>query len=41
MRIKLLTNRKEMIEGWKEYFELLLDEEFPREIIDRVKWNLV
>ena len=29
-----------MIKRWKDYFEGLLNEEFPREEIDRVEWNL-
>ena len=36
----MLTKEKEVIKRWKEYFEGLLNEEFPREAIDRVEWNL-
>jgi len=39
-RRKVLTKDKEVIKIWKEYFEGLLNEEFPREAVDRVEWNL-
>ena len=37
---RVLTKEKEVIKRWKDYFEGLLNEEFPREAIDRVEWNL-
>lgn len=36
----MLTNDKEMVKRWKEYFEGLFNEEFPREAIDQLEWNL-
>lgn len=36
----MLTEENEVIKRWKDYFEGLLNEEFPREAIDRVEWNL-
>ena len=37
---RVLTKEKKVIKRWKDYFEGLLNEEFPREAIDRVEWNL-
>lgn len=36
----MLSNNKGIVKRWKEYFEGLLNEEFPRDTINRFKWNL-
>jgi len=35
----VLTNDDDVKKRWKEYFETLLNEEYPKEALESISWN--